>query len=233
MWAPTENTKKAGVLLICSLALLLYQSKEPVAAAQESQKSSATVLSEERINEILIVLAKLDSRFSIIRTSDFSIESGDLKINVKADKPIFYNGEPVQNTTPLAGLYGQLDPSEKLYGVEVVLHYLLLKENAPYGGVPLQERVTILYEDTPRFNPIHPRTFDSQSFAVNKDGTFIDRQLFGRFRAPFPDKITQILKQELILNSELIATIYIVRTPKKIRVIGYSVPPLISGLVVP
>lgn len=223
--------RKAARLFI--LAVLLLSIKAPQLAAQEIQKAASPSLTEERINEILIALAKFDSRFKVISAPDFSIDSGDLKITVKAHKPVFYNGDPVQKSTPLTGLYGQVDASAKLYGVEVILHYLLLKENAPYGGAMLQERVTVLYEETSRFKPVHPRIFDSKPFTVNKDGTFIDRQLFGRFRVPFPDSTTQILKQELILDSELIATIYIVRTPKEIRVVGYSVPPLISDLVLP
>lgn len=203
------------------------------AAAQDAKTGCSNVISDQRQNEILVAIAKLDSRLNIIKTADFAIESGDLTISVKPDKPIFYDGTPYQNGAPVAGLYGQVDVSEKFYGVEVILHYLLLKEKAPFGGASIQERVTILYEETPRFKAMHPRTFDSKPFAVNKDGTFVDFQVFGRFRTPFPENTTQILKQELILDNELIATIYIVRTPKEIRLIGYSVPPLISGLVLP
>jgi hypothetical protein len=224
---------RAKVLLICSLALLFYQTKEPAAAAQETAKASSAGLSADRINEILVAIAKLDSKLKIISTPDFSIKSGELTINVKADKPTYYDGKPYQNGAPIVGLYGQVNVSNKFYGVELILHYLLLKANAPYGNASVQERVTVLYEETSRFKPLRPRAFDSKPFVVNIDGTFIDRQLFGRFDAPLTDSTTQILKQELILNSELITTIYIVRTPKEIRLIGYSVPPLISDLVLP
>lgn len=203
------------------------------AATAQDTRGTSSAGPSERINEILVAVAKLDSKFKIIKTADFVIESGDLTISVKPGKPIFFDGTPYQNGTPVSGLYGQVDVSDKFYGVEVILHYLLLKEKAPLGGASIQERVTILYEETPRFKAIHPRTFDSKPFAANKDGTFVDFQVFGRFSTPFPDNTTQILKQELILDNELIATIYIVRTPREIRLIGYSVPPLISGLVLP
>src|SRR5262249_55726631 len=99
-----------------------------------------------------------------------------------------------------------------------------------YGSAVVQERITVLYEETPRFKPLHPRVYDSKPFAVEKDGTFVDTQLFGRFHTALPEKTTQVLKQEFILNDELIATVYIVRTPKEIRLIGYSVPPLLPEL---
>lgn len=225
--------KKARVLLICSLALLPYQIKAPLAAAQETAKASPSGLPADRLNEILIAIAKMDSRLKIIRTPGFSIESGDLTITVNADKPTLYDGTPYHNGAPLAGLYGQVDVSDKFYGIEEVLHYSILKDHAPYGGAVIQERVTVLYEETPRFKSLHPRAYDSKPFAVNEDGTFVDQQLFGRFHAPLPDNTTQVLKQEFLLNSELIATTYIVRTPKEIRLVGYSVPPLISGMALP
>ncbi|HLJ27897.1 MAG TPA: hypothetical protein VKY85_14400 [Candidatus Angelobacter sp.] len=224
---------KARVLLICSLASLLCQTKELLAAAQDAQKAFSPGLRDERINEILVAIAKLDSRLKIIRTPDFSIESGDLTIKVKTDKAVFYNGAPYQNGVPQSGFYGQAQVSERFYGIEVILHYLLEVGGIPYGGVSVEERLTVLYEDTPRSKPLRPRTFASKPFLVGKDGTFQDRQVFGHFDTPVPDKTTQILEQELILNSDLIATIYIVRTPKEIRLVGYSVPPLISGLVLP
>lgn len=225
--------KKARVLLICSLALLLYQTKAPRAAAQETAKASPSGLPAGRLNEILVAIAKMGSRLKIIRAPDFSIESGDLTINVKADKPTFYDGTPCNNGAPLVGLYGQVDVSDKFYGIEEVLHDSILKDHVPYGGAVIQERVTVLYEETQRFKSLHPTAYDSKPFAINEDGTFVDQQLFGRFHAPLPDNTTQVLKQEFILNSELIATIYIVRTPKEIRLVGYSVPPLISGLALP
>ena len=225
--------KKDRVLLICSLALLPYQIKAPLAAAQETAKASPSGLPADRLNEILIAIAKMDSRLKIIRTPGFSIESGDLTITVNADKPTLYDGTPYHNGAPLAGLYGQVDVSDKFYGIEEVLHYSILKDHAPYGGAVIQERVTVLYEETPRFKSLHPRAYDSKPFAVNEDGTFVDQQLFGRFHAPLPDNTTQVLKQEFLLNSELIATTYIVRTPKEIRLVGYSVPPLISGMALP
>lgn len=222
--------KKVRVLLICSLAFLCYQTKASFVAAQETAKSSSAGLSAERINEILVAIAKLDSRLNVIRTLDFSIESGDLTIKVKADKPILYDGKPYQSGAPQTGLYGQAQVSEKFYGVELLLHYLLLSDGTPYGDASIEERLTILYEDTPRSKPLRPRTFASKPFVVGKDGTFQDRQVFGHFDTPSPNKTMQILRQELILDSELIATIYIVRTPKEIKLVGYSVPPLISGL---
>lgn len=103
---------------------------------------------------------------------------------MKADKPIFHDGKPYQNGAQVSGLYGQVNVSEKFYGVEVILHYLLLKGNVGYGGASVQERITVLYEETPRFKALHPRTFESKPFAVNKDGSFVDRQLFGRFDSP-------------------------------------------------
>jgi len=225
--------KKARVLLICSLAFMVHQTKAPLAAAQETTKAAPAGLPADRINEILIAIAKLDSKLKIIKAPDFSIESGDLTINVKADKPTFYDGTPYHNGAPLVGLYGQVDVSDKFYGIEVVLHYSILKDHASYGGAVIQERVTVLYEETPRFKSLHPRAYDSKPFSVNEDGTFVDQQLFGRFHAPLPDATTQVLKQEFLLNNELIATIYIARTPKEIRLIGYSVPPLISGMALP
>ena len=219
--------KKARVLLICSLAFLLCQTKVPLAAAQETAKAASVGLPADRINEILVAIAKLDSRLKIIRTADFSIESGDLTIKVKTDKPVFYNGTPYQNGIPQNGFYGQARVSERFYGIELLLHYSLQIGGIPYGGISVEERLTILYEDTPDSKPLRPRTFASKPFLVSKDGRFQDRQVFGHFDMPVPDKTTQILRQELILDSELIATIYIVRTPKEIRLLGYSVPPLI------
>lgn len=213
---------------LCFLALSLLAAKANLAAAQEIQKASSLEISENRIHEVLVAIAKLDPKFTIIKVSGFSIESGDLTINVRADKPTLFAGQPYNNGAPLVGLYGQIDVSEKFYGVELILHYLLMKGNTPYGGALVQEHVTVLYEETPRFKEVRPRVYDSKPFAVNKDGTFVDTQLFGRFHAPLPEKTTQVLKQEFILNSELIATIYILRTPKEIRPIGYSVPPLLS-----
>lgn len=215
---------------LCSLALLLLAAKASLAAAQEIQKAASPEISEDRFHEILIAISKLDSKFTIIKAVDFSIESGDLTVNVRADKPTLFDGQPYQNGAPLVGLYGQIDVSDKFYGVELILHYSLQKQKAAYGGASVQERITVLYEETPRFKALHPRVYDSKPFPVDKDGTFVDTQLFGRFHAPLAEKTTQVLKQEFILNNELIATIYIVRTPKEIRLIGYSVPPLLPGL---
>lgn len=222
---------RSRVLIICSLAILFCQAKEHLAAAQNSPRASSAGLSDEAINEILVAIAKLDAKLKIIRTSDFFIENGDLAIKVKADKPIFHEGKPIQNGSPLPGLYGEVDVSQRFYGIEVVLHYLLLKGNAPSGGAFIQERVTVLYEDTSRFKPFRPRAFDSNPFPVNADGTFVDLQVFGNIGSPLPDKTLQVLRQELILDKELIATIYIARTPKEIRLLGYSVPPLISDVM--
>src|SRR5262249_30984042 len=112
--------KKARVLLICYLAFLYYQTKAPLAAAQETAKAAPAGLSAERINEILVAIAKLDSKLKIIKTSGFSIESGDLTVNVKPDKPTFYDGTPYRNGVPMVGLYGQVDVSDKFYGIEMI-----------------------------------------------------------------------------------------------------------------
>lgn len=213
---------------LCFLSLLLVAAKASLTAAQEEKTLSSPGISEERLNEILVAIAKLDSKLKIICASDFSIESGDLTIKIKADKFVLYDGKPFQ--APQTGLYGEIKGSERFYGVELLLHYSLFQNGVQYGGASIEERLTVIYENTPRFKPLRPRTFASKPFVVSKDGAFQDRQVFGRFDAPVPETTTQILRQELILNSELIATIYIVRTPKEIRVIGYSVPPLVPSL---
>ena len=92
----------------------------------------------------------------------------------------------------------------------------------------MRERVTLLYENASRFNPLHPRVFDSKPFQVNQDGTFIDRQVLGQYGQALPDKMMQVVKQELIVNEELRAIIYLVRTPKDVKLIGYSAPPLLD-----
>ena len=212
--------RKARVVIIFSLALLILQTKEPLAAAENLKNALSTGLSDKQLCEILVAIAKVDSKLKVVWTPEFSIESGDLKINVKADNPTLYDGKPYQNSSPQTGLYGQVNVSDKFYGVELILHYLLLRANTPFGNAPIQERVTVLYEDLPRFKPVHPRAFDSRPFAVSRDGIFQDRQAFGQFDVPLPEKTVQILKQELILDNELIATIYIVRTPREIRLVG-------------
>jgi hypothetical protein len=212
---------------LCSLTLLLLAATATLAGAQE-EKPSSPGISEERLNKILVAIAELDSRLKIVRASDFSIESGDLTIKIKADKFVLYDGKPFQ--APHTGLYGKIEVSERFYGVELLLHYSLFQNGVHYGGASIEERLTVIYENTPRFKPLRPRTFASKPFVVSEDGAFQDRQVFGRFDAPVPETTTQILRQELILNSELIATIYIVRTPREIRAIGYSVPPLVPTL---
>jgi hypothetical protein len=96
----------------------------------------------------------------------------------------------------------------------------------------VQERLTVLYENTVRFNPLRPRAASSQAFTIRKDGTFIDRQVLGSYTQPLSDATFQVLKQELVVDSELVITIYIVRTPKDIRLVGYSVPPLLPDFKV-
>lgn len=223
--------RKAKVLLIWAFALTHFQGRNLPAVAQEVHRSSPSGLPDEQLHEILVALAKFDSKLTIIRAPDFSIQTGDLTISVKADKPVVYDGKPYQDGGSEMTLYGQVKVSDRFYGIELRLHYLLLKGGAPYGGASIEERVTILYEDTSRFKPMRPRVFASRPIVIGNDGSFQDLQVFGQFDIPFPNKTLQILRQELVLNSELVATIYIVRTPKEIRLVGYSVPPLVSELV--
>ena len=133
--------RKTRVVIIFSLALLILETKEPFAAAENSQKASSPGLSDRQLCEILVAIAKVDPKLKVIWTPDFSIESGDLKINVKADKSVVFDGKPYQNSSPQTGLYGQVNVSDKFYGVELVLHYLLLRGNAPFSLADMGSRI--------------------------------------------------------------------------------------------
>jgi hypothetical protein len=198
-------------------------------AAENPVQASATNPYGLPMRGIEAALATFDHNFKNVTDKDFVIVSDDLTITVKADEAVYYDGKPYQHGAPQSGLYGPVQVSDKFYGVERLLHYSLVRGNTPYGGVQIQERITVLYENTHR-KPFRPRTFDSKPFVVGKEGTFQDRQVMGRFDTPWPEKTLQVLKQELIVDGELVATVYVVRTPKDIRVAGYSVPPLVPGL---
>lgn len=184
---------------------------------------------DTRISRIQGALSKVDSKFKSVHESTFVIDSDDLRITIKADDPVIYEGKSFQNGAPQSGVYGSVNVSDKFYGVERVLHYSLSKNGIPYGGVQLQERVTVLYENM-LHKPFRPRVFDSKPLALGKEAIFLDRQVMGRFDAPWPEDALQILKQEIVINSELVATIYIVRKTSDVLVVGYSVPPLIPSL---
>jgi hypothetical protein len=198
-------------------------------AAENPLQAPAANSSASPIRSIEAALATFDPNFKSVTDKDFVIVSDDLTITVKADEAVYYDGKPYQHGAPQSGVYGPAHVSDRFYGVERLLHYSLVRNKAPCGGVQVQERITVLYENTHR-KPFHPRTFDSKPFVINKDGTFQDRQVMGRFDTPWPEQTLQVLKQELILDGELVATVYVVRTPKDIRLAGYSVPPLVPGL---
>ncbi|SRR6266481_8409812 len=225
--------KEAAALLIFPLALLFPQAKEPPAAAGISLQDSSNRSTDTQIPRIQAILTKFDPKFKGVSNTAFEIVNGDLRINARADQPSFYDGKPYRNSTTQNSLYGSTTPSEKFYGVELVVHYLLQVGSRPLGGVTVLERITVLYENSGRFNPMRPRVLDSKPFLIGKDGTFQDRQVLGRYEESFPKGMEQILKQELVLDNELIATIYIVRTTKDIRLVGYSVPPLLPDSVLP
>jgi hypothetical protein len=216
----TRRTRWTAILLLIGLASSL--------AAEESAQARTQDKSDVRISSIQAALAKIDLNFRPVVDSIFAFDSESLRITIKADKPVLYKGESFQNGAPQSGVYGPVHVSDKFYGVERVLHYALSQAGVPYGGVQVQERVTVLYENMLR-RPLRPRAFDSKPFVIGKDGTFQDRQVMGHFDTPWPENALQILKQELILDGELVATIYIMRTTKDIRVAGYSVPPLMPN----
>jgi hypothetical protein len=182
--------------------------------------------------KIQALLAKYDPRFKIFTACNTEIENGNLKLSIRADKLSLFDGRSYEYSagTPL---YESPQKSEKFYGAELVVHYALLRGGLPYGNVPVQERLTVLYENTVRFNPLRPRAASSQAFTIKKDGTFIDRQVLGSYIQPLPDTTLQVLKQELVVGSELVITMYIVRTPRDIKLVGYSVPPLFPDQVLP
>jgi hypothetical protein len=197
-------------------------------AAQKPQVQPTGQI-DGRISRIQGALSKVDLNFKSTGEATFTIDSDDLRITIKADDPVFYEGKSFQDGAPQTGLYGPVRVSDKFYGVERVLHYLLSRRGVPYGGVQLQERVTVLFENM-LHKPFRPRVFESKPFVIGKEGTFQDRQVMGHFDAPWPQNSLQVLKQDLVIDSELVATVYIVRTTKDILVVGYSVPPLIPAL---
>jgi hypothetical protein len=225
--------RKASASLFLALMILLCPAHDLLAAAEDVQKVSPPGISGQQLCEVLVAIAKMDSKLRLVWTSEFSIESGELKTSVQADKPTFYDGKSYQNDALQNSLYGQVDVTDKFYGTQMVIHYSLKRGGSPYGAVPVQERITVLYENMPRFNALRPRAFDSKAFVTSRDGTFDDLQVLGSYDQPPPEGMIQVVKQELLLANELLATIYIVRTPREIRIVGYSVPPLVAKLVLP
>jgi hypothetical protein len=184
------------------------------------------------VTKIQTVLSKYDHGFKALAACETEIENGDLKLSLKTDKPTIFNGQPYEYAAGTS-LYESPQSSDKFYGAEMVVHYSLDRGGLPYGNVPVQERLTVLYENTARFNPLRPRAVSSQAFTIRKDGTFIDRQVLGSYEQLLPDTTLQVLKQELVVGSELVITMYIVRTPRDIKLVGYSVPPLFPELGLP
>jgi hypothetical protein len=229
--SPRKNMRgePARTRRILYFAIALSSGMAGHLAAENSFQTSSGTPSGLSIHRIQAALAKFDPNFTTVTDSNFVIVSDDLRVTVKADDAVHYDGTPYHHGAPQSGLYGPVVVSDKFYGVERLLHYSLVRGNAPYGGIELQEHITILYETMHR-KPFRPRVFDSKPFVINKDGTFQDRQVLGRFDTPWPETTLQVIKQELIVDGELVATVYIVRTPKDIRVVGYSVPPLVPGL---
>lgn len=219
--------KPLTILRTCWVATLLVAAMTSGLAAGRPTQDSESAANAQAVR-VQAALAKVDLNFEPTAESSFTFDSGDIRIAVKADNPTYYEGKPFQSNAPQSGVYGPVNISNKFYGIERVLHYAVSRRNIPYGGVQVQERITVLYENL-LHRLLRPRVFDSKPFVIGKDGMFQDRQVMGHFDTPWPDNALQILKQELIFDGELVAVIYIVRTKKEIRIIGYSVPPLMPN----
>lgn len=214
-------------LQTCWVATLFAAAMTSGLAAGRPTQDSESAPNAQAIR-VQAALTRVDLRFEPTADSSFTFYSGDIRITVKADNPTYYEGKPFQSNAPQSGVYGPVNVSDKFYGIERVLHYAVSRGNVPYGGVQVQERITVLYENL-LHRLLRPRVFDSKPFVIGKDGMFQDRQVMGHFDTPWPDNALQILKQELIFDGELVAAIYIVRTKKEVRIVGYSVPPLMPN----
>jgi hypothetical protein len=215
----TRRARWAAILFLMGMAGW-------VAAEKTGEANSSD--GDTRIAIIQKALSRFDPQFTSVSDSSFTFNSDNLRITIKAGDPVFYKGTPFQNGAAQSGVYGSVRVTDKFYGVERVLHYALSGGDVPYGGVQVQEHVTVLFENV-LHKPVRPRVFDSKPFVISKDGTFQDRQVMGHFDTPWPENALQILKQELIIESELVATIYIVRTPKSVVLVGYATTPLRLG----
>lgn len=219
------QVRVSGGLQAFGLALLLLSTKAPLAAADPCPNVPSASSVDLLICKAQTALSKFDPKFQSLKASDFEIVNGDLKVSVKQGHPTYFDGSPYQNPALQSGFYGPIEVSEKFYGVELLVHYTIFRGNVPLADTEAQERITVLFENTTRFNRLRPRVFNSKPFPIRKDGGFEDMQVLGRFEKPLPKEMVQLIKQELVVDSELIATIYIFRTPREIRLIGYSVPP--------
>jgi hypothetical protein len=216
----TRPTRWTAILLLLGMACWL--------AAEKPTHANSSDKEDARIATIQRALSRFDPQFTNVSDSTLAFNSDHLRITIKAEDPVLYAGAPFQKGSPQSGVYGPVRVTDKFYGVERVLHYALSIGSVAYGGVQVQEHVTVLFENV-LHKSVRPRVFDSKPFVISKDGTFQDRQVMGHFDSPWPETALQILKQELIIEGELVATIYIVRTPKSVVVVGYAVPPLIPG----
>jgi len=227
---PEMPGKPGQAVRTCWLAILLVAGMAGGHAAEKPGEVSSEGGLGTQVSKAQGALAKIDLNFKPIKDSSFGFDSGDLRIAIKANKPTYYEGKPFQNSAPQSGVYGSVNVSDRFYGIERVFHYALSKGNSPYGGFEIQERITVLYENL-LHRPLRPRAFDSKPFVIGKDGTFQDRQVMGHYDTPWPDNAMQILRQELVLDGELVAVIYIMRTKKEICILGYSVPPLMPNFL--
>src|SRR6266436_5246047 len=67
-------------------------------AAEKSAQAISEGKSDARLGSIQAALAKVDLNFKTVVDSSFAFDSDDLSITIKADKAVFYKGEPFQNS---------------------------------------------------------------------------------------------------------------------------------------
>jgi len=170
-------------------------------------------------------LSRQDSGFQKLCAFPALIPAGTLKLVVSPRELHRYEGQPCCSSLPSLSLLGLRPPQPSpFYGVERIIHYSALDSFGPAWGQSVRERVTTLYENNEDFDPNHPNLFQSMPFEISAEGTFDDIQTFGRFDEPPPNSALQVLKQQILIENRVATTLYIVRTPQEIELIGYVEP---------
>lgn len=206
-----------------TLALMLICPNAFFGSSGQSAKQRHPTTSAHRIDPgQSVVLAHPE--FQVFEEFPAQIKCGNVDLRISVDDPRYYTGEPYREKIVGKIYSASQDKSDLFYGVERIVHYAISKEQAPVGNVLVQERVTVLFDNTNRFDPKKPAVIESEPFVVSEDGTFLDRQTLGSYGSSPDVRVVQLLRQEILMSGKLTITIYILRTPRDIRLIGYSIP---------
>jgi hypothetical protein len=214
---------------ILSANLKQHGQANPQAGNDDNKKGLPSAASKTvwmlTADEIAIIrkeLSRQDSGFRNLGEFPAVISVGNFRLIIKPQNIRHYEGQQCCYGISSVALHDPEQPQARpFYGVERIIHYLAFDALGPRRGVSVQERVTTLYENTSRFEPSELHVFESTPFQINAEGTFADIQTLGQYEEPLPDSMIQVLKQELIIAGHVATTLYIVKTPFEIQLIGY------------